>query len=128
MKRLDHQPVVITSSRATPDPLVVAVVNGIFICPGYFMIGQHRKGLLFLSLAFLAAALATCLTPLLIPLLMITAAIDVYKQAKHSEQGRPITQWTFFSRYYSGDPVTGHPPGSEVTGPDDQKSRRGEES
>lgn len=100
--------------------MIVAVANGIFICPGYFMIGQHRKGLLFLSLAFLAAALATCITPLLIPLLMITAAIDGYRQARHSEQGRAITHWTFFSKYYSGDPVTDYPPGPEVAGTHDQ--------
>lgn len=101
--------------------MVVAVANGIFICPGYFMIGQHLKGLLFLSLAFLAAALATCITPLLIPLLMIIAAIDVYKQARQSEQGRAITQWTFFSRYYSGDPVAGGPAGPEIAGVHDQE-------
>lgn len=81
------------------DPILILVLNLIFICIGYFIYGQWQKGLASLAIA-LVLTVGTCFlgTPAL-PLLMILAAIDGYMQSDQLKNGFSLGQWTFFQNH-----------------------------
>lgn len=85
---------------ATPkDPVLILVLNLIFLCVGYFIYGQWQKGLAAIAIA-LVLTVGTCFmgTPAL-PLLAIVTAIDGYMQADQLKKGLPLAQWTFFQNH-----------------------------
>lgn len=90
---------VIAPSATPKDPVLVLVLNLIFLCVGYFIYGQWQKGLAAIAVA-LILTVGTCFmgTPVL-PLLAILTAIDGYMQADQLKNGFSLRQWTFFQNH-----------------------------
>lgn len=84
---------------APKDPVLILVLNLIFLCVGYFIYGQWQKGLASIAIA-LVLTVGTCFmgTPVL-PLLAIATAIDGYMQADKLKNGHSLGQWTFFQNH-----------------------------
>jgi TRAP-type mannitol/chloroaromatic compound transport system permease small subunit len=65
-------------------------------CAGYFVLGQRGKAVVALA-GFLFLLYPTC--GIVSLLLALATAIDVYKQARVSQAGRRIGNWTFLDQY-----------------------------
>jgi hypothetical protein len=92
------------------DPLSVLLLNLVFVCVGYFVIGQWQKGLagvvaflLELLIVFGVGAVTlgygACFVIPLALALHAALIVDGYLQAQALKNGYPIGQWTFFKRH-----------------------------
>lgn len=80
-------------SQPAKDPIIALVLNLIFVCVGYFIIGQWQKGLASIAAA-LVLGVPTC--GLGVGAVAIATAIDGFFQSQQLQAGHPIAQWTFF--------------------------------
>jgi hypothetical protein len=87
-------PKLIRPSSPPRDPILVLVLNLLlFGSVGYFLIGQHIKGVIA-SVLWVVLLFKTCGTAT--GLVAVFAAVDGYLQAKQLDAGHPIAQFSFF--------------------------------
>ena len=75
------------------DPILILVLNLLFVCVGYFIYGQWQKGIAAL-VAALVIGVPTC--GLGVGAVAIATAVDGFMQAQQLQQGFPLGHWTFF--------------------------------
>ena len=75
------------------DPILILILNLIFVVIGYFIIGQWQKGIAGI-VAALVIGIPTC--GFGIGAVAIATAIDGFMQAQALQAGHPVAQWTFF--------------------------------
>jgi hypothetical protein len=80
-------------SAPPKEPVLILVLNLIFVCIGYFILGQWQKGIAAL-VAALVIGIPTC--GFGIGAVAVATAIDGFMQAQQLQQGFAVAQWTFF--------------------------------
>lgn len=83
----------IPPSSPPKDPILILILNLIFVVIGYFIIGQWQKGIAGI-VAALVIGIPTC--GFGIGAVAIATAIDGFMQAQALQAGHPVAQWTFF--------------------------------
>jgi hypothetical protein len=80
-------------SQPAKEPILILILNLIFVCIGYFIYGQWQKGIVAI-IAALVIGIPTC--GLGVGAVAIATAIDGFMQAQQLQAGFPLAQWTFF--------------------------------
>ena len=72
----------------------ISLLNGLFFCVGYILLGQWKKGFCTIVSALVFGPATFGVVTVLIA---IFAAADGYAQARVQDQGRQIGPWTYFN-------------------------------